>query len=84
MVRSARTLPFRISRTSKVYVPLASVAITRANRLLSGLERLAITEPGIGGFQSGPEQPTRAIAVAKMRVRNRDEKCIMITVVPFD
>jgi len=82
MVRSARTSSFRTSRTSRVYVPWASAAMTRAKRLLSGLERSAITEPGIGGSQRGPEQPTRAIAAAKMRVENRAEKCIMMTVDP--
>jgi len=84
MLRSASTFPFRISHTSRMYVPLVSATMTRAKRLLSGLECSAITEPGIGGSQSGPEQPTRAITVAEMRVANRDEKCIMITVVRSD
>ena len=82
MTRRAIKSPFRRSRTSMVYVPWASVAMICAKRLLSELERSAITEPGGGGSQSGPEQPTRAMAAAKMLVENLNEKCIMMTIDP--
>ena len=67
-----------------MYVPLVLAAMTRANRLLSGLNRLAITEPGIGGSQRESEQPLRTIAVATMNIRNRDVKGILIITVPYE